>query len=38
MKQCFYNQVWKPLKNLVKMISGRGRNDDDQLNDPYIIF
>jgi len=38
MKQCFYNQVWQPLRNLVKKIGNRRKNDNDQFNDPYLIF
>ena len=38
MKQCFYSQVWQPLRNLVKKMSRLGKNDDDQFNDPYLIF
>jgi hypothetical protein len=38
MKQCFYNQVWQPLKNLVKRIGGRREDDDDHFNHPYLIL
>lgn len=38
MKQCFYDQVIQPLRNLVKRISNRRNNDNDQFNDPYLIF
>lgn len=37
MRQCFYNQVLQPLRNLVKRISKR-KDDNDQFNDPYLIF
>jgi hypothetical protein len=38
MKQCFYNQVWQPIKKLVKQIVSRRKDDNDQFNDPYLIF
>ena len=32
----FYYQVWKPIKKWINKITKR--DDDDQFNNPYLVF